>query len=458
MYWRKPFQIKFITLKKTTLLCFANGAKASIILYSLVLSIGLLSCNDPNTVGFEVQPESDHPNLTFSDTVTLQTEVYLADSAITYSLGVNTLSTALIGSMYDAEVGQSTANLYAQLNPSILSPDLDSASFDSLVLTFAYKSFYGDSTTQQTFTVYEMNESLSKDSTYYSNQTFVTKPTVIGTSTLSFSPNTSVILGVDTLAPHLRIKLDATFGQTLFDNIKGNNWLSSKETFLSNMKGVNVQCTGINSGGGIITYNPNTDFSGMTLYYTDTSSGSAQPKNIAFLMSDVARSNHFVHDYTLSAVGNIFPKPSPDKAYIQAMAGLRTKVTFPYLNSLKAIMPIAINKAELVVTLEPGSTSSLAASSSLNFARVDSAGNLLFTTDQITETANFGGTLSNNTYRFNIARYIQQLINGDITNDGFYLLPSFSGTSAYREVIGGGANASPSLKLKLQLTYTKLNP
>lgn len=121
-------------------------------------------------------------------------------------------------------------------------------------------------------------------------------------------------------------------------------------------------------------------------------------------------------------------------------------------------MPIAINKAELVVTLEPGSTSSLAASSSLNFARVDSSGNLLFTADQITETANFGGTLSNNTYRFNIARYIQQLINGDITNDGFYLLPSFSGTSAYREVIGGGANASPSLKLKLQLTYTKLNP
>lgn len=447
-------------MKKTTLLPFANIAKASMILFSLTVSVALFSCNDPNTVGLEVQPESDQPNLTFTDTVTLQTEIYRTDSAITYSLGVNTANAALIGSMYESELGQSTANIYGQIVPAVTNPDLDSAVFDSLVLTFAYKSFYGDSTTQQTFTVYELDQALSDDSTYYSNQTFAVKSTVVGSSTFSPLPNSNVIIGSDTLAPHLRIKLDQTYAQGLFDNIKGSNWLSSKETFLSNMKGLYVQCTPTNSGGGIITYNPNTSLSGMTIYYTDSSGSTLSKKTISFLMSDAARCNHFEHDYSTSVVGNIFPKISADKGYVQAMAGLRTKVTFPFINSLIAAMPIAINKAELVITLEPNSTSSLAAGSSVGLAKSDSVNSLTFLSfDQIVEGGSyFGGTLSNNTYRFNIARYLQQVLSGDIKDYGLFVLPSNSGTTPNRSVFGGGANASQSLKLKLQLTYTKLNP
>lgn len=447
-------------MKKTTLLPFAYLAKASMILFSLAVSIGLLSCNEPNTVGLEVQPESDQPNLAFTDTVTLQTEIFRADSAVTYSAIVNTSNAALLGSMYESELGQSTANIYGQIVPAITNPDLDSAAFDSLVLTFAYKSFYGDSTTQQTITVYELDQALNDDSTYYSNQTFAVKSAVAGSSTFSPLPNTNVIIGSDTLAPHLRVKLDQTYAQSLFDTIKTNNWLSSKETFLSNMKGLHVQCTPVNSGGGIITYNPNTSLSGMTIYYTDSSGGTVSQKTISFLMSDAARCNHFSHDYSSSVVGNVFPKVSPDKGYVQAMAGLRTKVTFPFIDGLKAAMPIAINKAELVITLEPNSTSALAAGSSVGLAKADSVNNLTFLSfDQLVEGGSyFGGSLSNNTYRFNIARYLQQVLTGEISDYGLFILPSNSGTSPNRSVFGGGANASQSLKLKLQLTYTKLNP
>lgn len=430
------------------------------ILFTLILASALFSCNDPNTVGLEVQPESDQPNLTFTDTVTLQTEIFRADSASTYSVFVNTLNAALLGSMYESELGQSTANIYGQIVPAVTNPDLDSAAFDSLILTFAYKSFYGDTTTPQTFTVYELDQELSDDSTYYSNQTFAVKSTIIGSSTFSPLPNSNVIIGSDTLAPHLRVKLDQTYSQGLFDNIKTNNWLSSKETFLSNMKGFYVQSSPLNSNGGIITYNPNSSLSGMTIYYSDSSGGAVSQKTISFVMSDAARSNHFEHDYSTSAVGNVFPKVSPDKGYVQAMAGLRTKVTFPFINSLKAAMPIAINKAELVITLEPNSTSLLAAGSSLGLAKADSINNLVFLSyDQIVEGASyFGGSLSNNTYRFNIARYLQQILSGEMTDYGLFILPSNSGTTPNRSVFGGGANTSQSLKLKLQLTYTKLNP
>lgn len=447
-------------MKKTTLLSFAIKAKALFALCIIAFGSIMHSCNEPNTVGLEVQPESDIPNLSFTDTVTLKTEIYREDSALTFNSLINPLNAALLGSLYDAELGTSTANLYTQIVPSIITPDLDSSIFDSLVLTFAYSSFYGDSTTQQTFTVYELDQALNKDSSYYSNQSFNVISTIVGSSTFSPRPNSKVVLGADTLAPHLRIKLDNVFSQNIFDKIKGTEqWLSSKEFFLGKMKGLNIQCSNITSAGGIITYNPNSALSGMTLYYTDTARQDTVQKTIKFVMTEAGRCNQFYHDYSASVVGNVFPKVSPDKAYVQAMAGLRTKVTFPYIDALKAAMPIAINKAELVITLEGGSTLALPANTSLGLARTDSINQLLTIPEQFLEgNSYFGGTLNNNTYRFNIARYLQQVLTGEITDNGLFILPSRSGTTPNRAVFGGGGNTNQSLKLKLQLTYTKLTP
>jgi hypothetical protein len=70
----------------------------------------------------------------------------------------------------------------------------------------------------------------------------------------------------------------------------------------------------------------------------------------------------------------------------------------------------------------------------------------------------FGGTLNSGTvqYRFNIARYIQQVLDGDRNNNGLYILASNGAVYGNRAVISGGPSTS-ARPMKLNITYTKLH-
>lgn len=445
-------------MKKTTLKNSVTNKRSLILLLAVVMSAAIFSCNEPNTVGLEVQPESDQPNLSFTDTVTLETSVVREDSVATYNAFLNVLNAALIGSMYETDFGQSTANVYTAITPNSTSPDFTTGVFDSIVLTLAYKSFYGDSLTPQTFTVYQMDTSLSSSATYYSNQNFPFNPTPIGTATLLPMPTSTVYLGTDTLLPHLRIRLNDAFGKNIFDS--ASSYLISANVFKSKMKGVFIQTTPITSGGGIITYNPNAALSGMTIYYTDTVNTGNAKKTFAFNTTGVGRSAAFTHDYTNTLVGNILNAQgiANDKAYVQSMAGVKTKITIPYLDALKTLMPVAINKAELVITVDPGTTTPLAAITQFGLARTDTSGKMLSIPEQFLEGSTyFGGALNSNVYRFNIARYLQDVLSGAQTDYGLFILAGNGAVNPNRTIIGGGGNSNPSIKLKLQLTYTKLN-
>jgi hypothetical protein len=70
----------------------------------------------------------------------------------------------------------------------------------------------------------------------------------------------------------------------------------------------------------------------------------------------------------------------------------------------------------------------------------------------------FGGSYSSTTkeYRFNISRYIQQILAGNRNNNGIYLITQNGAVTASRLVIGGG-DASSAFQMKLNITYTKLH-
>jgi hypothetical protein len=67
-----------------------------------------------------------------------------------------------------------------------------------------------------------------------------------------------------------------------------------------------------------------------------------------------------------------------------------------------------------------------------------------------------GGSYNSTTqeYRFNIARYIQQVLTGEKNNNGLYLLAGNGSINANRVVLGGAG--SSTLPMKLNITYTKL--
>ena len=140
---------------------------------------------------------------------------------------------------------------------------------------------------------------------------------------------------------------------------------------------------------------------------------------------------------------------------MSGLAGYKTKLVFPYLDSLSRKNNILINKAELVLSPVEGLLpSSLTRPSSLVILAADSNGANSLVADA--NESYLGGQFSesNRQYRFVITREIQRYLRGN-RQYGLYLLPNISSVRAERLVIGNGAHVA--LKPKLVVTFTYLN-
>lgn len=69
----------------------------------------------------------------------------------------------------------------------------------------------------------------------------------------------------------------------------------------------------------------------------------------------------------------------------------------------------------------------------------------------------FGGTYNSTTrtYKFNIARHLQKILNGSVEDHGLFLLASGAVVQANRVVIGSGKNMG--YPMRLHLFYTRLH-
>lgn len=426
-------------------------------LFLFVIPVIFSACNEPNTVGLEVQPEGDQATLGFTDTFTVITNVVKEDSVPSDEAYTNLSSKTLVGYMYEPEFGSTTANLYAQLIPTETPTMPVNMVIDSAIFTLAYKDFYGDTTSEQTVEIFEMNEPIL-DSVYYSNKSFSTYPTVQGTLS-NFKPKTkdSITINGTKYAPHLRIPVSKNFAKEVFDSAATYTTLSD---YINHIKGVYLSFSG-NAPGGIITIDPNSSLTGMTIYYRDTAAAPHDTLEAKFNLKEAFRVSNFNHNnYSGSVVSSYFGNPtlSASQCYIQSMGGVRTKINFPFLSSIDDAGPVAISKAELVVTVVDGTSSTYAANERLGIAGISSEGKPVTIPDHNETSAYLGGSLSGNKYRFNIARYVQSVLNGNWNDYGLYLLASAPYDNPHRVIVGGGQNSNPSYRMKLQITYTKLNP
>ena len=137
-----------------------------------------------------------------------------------------------------------------------------------------------------------------------------------------------------------------------------------------------------------------------------------------------------------------------------------TKYFFPLFPNLKNFVAggmIAVNKAELEITVTDNSDNRLAVPDKLLILGVDANGNAAFLPDQFEGSAYYGGTYttSERKYKFNIARYVQNVLNGNIENHGLYLVISGRSVFANRVVLEGGDTTNPN-HMRLKLTYSKL--
>lgn len=458
----------------------AIGTKFFFIL-PLSVSLCLTSCDESSVVGLDVQPENDLLHVGYQDSTTIFTKTVDGDSLITDESLITT-GVGLIGKYNDPVFGTTSASMYTQvrLPSNIASTTFGTAPVcDSIILSLVYDgTVYGKKDRKnQTLNVYQISESMSQSTTYYSNKTltllssadlteddgFVFKPSPLD------SVGTVTTAGVVVLKPQVRARLDNSFGQLLLNNQTTGN-LASNAAFQSFFKGLYItteNTTGLLPDEGNIVHFRMGE-SKITLYYHNSNATNNDTLSYDFSLGSVARFNHFKHDYTLGngAISDLVDQitlgtQQNETVYVQGLAGAKTKITFPYLMNWVNDGLIGVNKAELLINVDTSLASynldTFAVPSSLILFGINDDGTTYAIPDAFEGSTYFGGTYNSGTvqYKFNIARYIQQILDGDRNNNGLYILASNGAAFGNRAVIAGAT--STTRPMKLNITYTKLH-
>nr|MBP7400081.1 DUF4270 domain-containing protein [Chitinophagales bacterium]MBP8754832.1 DUF4270 domain-containing protein [Chitinophagales bacterium]MBP9705616.1 DUF4270 domain-containing protein [Chitinophagales bacterium] len=444
----------------------------------VVLTVSILisqSCKRPTMLGEDLIPPYDQLHSQRQDTFTIITTILPDDSAIT-SFNVF----YALGSVNNTDFGKSSAGIYTQVNlPTnnlYLGPN---AAVDSIVLILNYGGFYGDSTSTQTVSVYKMVDRFITTIPYFSDAKFHYLPVSIGKkSNFIPKPKDSTIVYGKKAAPALRIKMNDAFVQEFLNPADTTKFLN--DTLFTNfLKGLYIE-TDTLSGfkNNVMLLNLYSSLSGMAVYYHNDLADSL---TVLFPILG-PKVNTFTHNYMGSNAFLPLTNPNYETGdsllYVQGLTGLKAYIQIPYLKNLEGV---AINKAEITFTLARPVDSIFPPPNELMFITSDSLKkNQFIYRDYATETFisvvdqdiffsgityDYGGNLLSGvdafgqpvmTYKFNLTRHFQKVIQGDLPNNGFMLIV-FPGYRIPNSVIlGGSGHSNENLKPYLSITYTNV--
>ena len=441
------------------------GAITSLLLLVIIVS----ACKkDPDAIGLDVQPSADQLNVLFSDSLGL-----LAWSELEDSIPTSNVSTFLLGSLSDPIYGKTYASIYSQIllskndvtfgtNPVV----------DSFILVLPYKGYYGDTNYAQKAFVYELNESISRDSIYYSKNKVAYINTTLTQNPAGYSfypqPTTRLTINESSVTPQLRIPLSNDYATQKLSSKSGATELSDNTNFIAYMKGLCIITAAISSIVGNLMYFDFSDGSSKAILYyhnsTDTSSFEFS------IRRDSACFIGYSHNYKFS--NNLFKQEVLNKdtaigsqiLFLQPGGGVRTVIKFP---NLKNYIPksdegkpvkIIVNEAELVITGWETDPGIFTAPDKLALARLGSDSSLYFLPDNanpLGDDVAFGGyyDATKKEYRFRIKAHLQQIFDGITQDYGLYLRVSGSSVKGNRYVINGSSKTLPN-RLRLRLSYT----
>jgi hypothetical protein len=473
---------------------FAIGCKK--INESTDLGDGLIPAVD-NITTFEQYLDVVSDNMLFNDTSKVTAADYLA-----------------IGYTNDPEFGQTTAKAYFDLGMStyMLNPfvNKDSVlSIDSVVMSLAYNTYYGDTNSSQTFRVYEIatNASFQDTTAYRYNQPdFLTTGSELGNKTFQVKNLDDSIThrhGSDTIkrANVVRIKLNNNLGERfkLYDTTNTTNGaFRSDSAFKKAFKGVAVIPD--NSGNALTYIDPSAAQTGLIIYCRIKRVGGGIDTT-SILFNHYGGRNTYTSRPTIFSVGqaNMINRnnsgsyltylnnglPADDKVYLQSTPGSYGLLSIPALDNFENSV---IHKAELILTpIATNQSGTFRFPTAIMLDNVSTSMDTAFTFDNdmavslssLTsfsyDFATFGGLIkSDSTYRFNIARYVQSIVTKKKPNRKLRVYSPVrtnlyssalvqSGTlfvndkAAYgRVAFAGGNYADTPKRLRMRIVYSKL--
>ena len=435
---------------------FTQSYKISLKLLGLFFVAAILAlpgCKKPDpTSGIDLLPEEDLLNANRTDTLTL-----LVQSEREDSLRTDELSVSLVGSYVDPKFGMVRASAVSQLKLSTTSALFPIAyEVDSIVLYLEYDGYLYGRIGSPYFLVNEIEESLVLDSNYYSNKQLAVKPDNLmkdGEERQAIKPF-AVLQGTTTIPP-LRLPLDESLAAQLMSPTDPSV-LTSDDNFRAYFKGIQIS-TLAEANGGVFNVDLVDPGSRMTIYYRNQDGMLEDTTSYTYtITTDCARFTRFEHEYGGSLLQGIEAAPLAGEisCFIHAASGSKVKIEIPHLEEFNALDRRTVNGADLIIPFD--NDPRFAAQEQLVLLYKNSSGELRVLPDQTSQTIGGLADFVANVYRFRIPRYIQGVLDGEISSQGLYLLSTRAGVSVNRVVCHGPAYSPdvPSQNMRLILTLS----
>jgi hypothetical protein len=452
-------------------------------LLTLLISLFIFnSCKRQDGIGLGIDSSNQiNGSLIVDSNVIINTVV--EDSVVTSALAKTPL-----GNFTDPEFGTTKSNLALALslpNNAAYTVPPGTLTIDSAVLVLRYADgFYGDSVaTRYVANVYQLQEKANNQSYYNTKRWQANLGNLLGTKTFTARTHDSVTITnirdaeVDTVqkvGPQLRIPFSKKF---IYDNLLNatGSQLASMLLFQNAVKGlyVTLDKTQASNAGGILQLA--LDSSRIDVFYKAVNGATIDTATVQLPFS--SHSAEITHTYTSTIQAALNNKTSSQNTfYLQGLAGLRAKVSFPDLSKFNPDS-IVLNRAELVITPVPNSGIPYAPLPKLTMYQLDIAKQRIViqdasSTDSRAQIGVFGGGYSKTKkeYHFIVTAYIQDLIRKKTIDYGTYVAPvdttevnSTTGATnisptaqvAARTVAVGSDKTSP-YKIKLNIIYTRV--
>lgn len=419
------------------------------IFYAFIMTsiIFLIACHKDSNLGYDILPGDDiiHPEII--DTFSIQVYTMPEDTIL-----ANYASTLLLGEYIDPIFGRTKAEFVSQFGlseyPTFNSGSIVDSAFLQLTLDTNAVHSYGTQTAPQIIKVYRLPDSFDSEKDYYSNH-----------DTSEFMSGDLIgIYNFDPSSEDVSIRIPLYTSQIeSFIEAPESVW-SSSESFIDFFKGIYVtsQC---DDGDAAIYKFKLSSGTIIRMFYHEDGIADVDSFSVSANVSAAKKFNLFQHDYSSTSfydqIGDD-QSPQDSVAYVQAMGGLRVKIVIPGLAQLKEMGDIAIYKAELIVKTAASSYTYDTQYEKMKYmvlAGIDPENEFYLLPEYFTGTSYLPQGLEDNEYRFQIASYIRELIDGDTENDGLWLFPYAASDNYTRSVITTGNHSTP---MKLIITYTKL--
>ena len=361
----------------------------------------------------------------------------------------------LLGSFNDPLFGRTDASFATQFRLPYHPAYSATSSLDSIVLRMYYKKIYGDTITPQTLQVYELAGGLDYNARYRSTFNLKSLAASQPIGTVSYIPRFRTdSLQTDTTQQVITVRLSNSFGNRLL-GIDSLNMVNN-DIFLNYFKGLYIESTPVSRRGTLVNILASSSM--VVLYYHD-----AKSDTLGYAYRATANSANvsgYTHDYSQARfISSLNKNINLDTLiYVQPTGGIKSTIQVPSFSTWKDSSNYIINKATLTFHVDtimsdyrrypmPGRLY-------LILTEKSTSGEEQFPADSKFSSSYYGGfyDATTATYSFNVTQHLQQLIQGDLNNTGFYLVSSERNLSAQRVVLKGQGSSKP---VELNVTYTR---